>query len=98
MRQQLHGLLRNGMGKAMDGSVQCRGNRLGGKVLEGSHQGMREAIQSVAVTDNRLALHLIENLTNLDGSAFPVIQERNEIRNCPLEVDVVLPERVVSVD
>jgi hypothetical protein len=50
------------------------------------------------VFDDAFALHVIEHFADLLGRELVVIEKRDEAANGPLEVDVVLPERVVGVD
>jgi hypothetical protein len=55
-------------------------------------------MQAVAVSHNALALHVVEHFAHLLGRKLVVIEKRNEMLDGPLEIDVVLPERVVGVD
>src|SRR5215467_5776215 len=59
---------------------------------------MRETVQPVSMRDDALALNLVENLPHLRGRVLLVIEKRNEARDGALEVDVVLPKRIVRVD
>ena len=59
---------------------------------------MREAVQSVAVSHDGLALHLVQHLAHLLGSVLVVIQERDEVGDGALKVDVVFPQRIVGID
>src|SRR6266487_4499874 len=55
-------------------------------------------MQSIAVTDNAFTFHVIQNLTYFLGRSLAMVQERNELRDCALEVHVVLPQRVVRIN
>ena len=68
------------------------------QALKSVDQRMRETVQAVAVLDDAFALDVVEHFANLFRRELVMIQERNEARDGALEVDVVLPERVVGVD
>ena len=91
-------MLGDGVREAMNSLVQRRRERLDGELLEGLDQGMRKAMQSVTQLAYAVALHIVQHLTNLPGGEFVVIQEGDEVRDRSLEVDVVLPQRIVGVD
>jgi hypothetical protein len=55
-------------------------------------------VQSVAMSDDAFAFDIVESSANLLGRKFVMIEERNETRDGALEVNVVLPERVVGID
>src|SRR5216684_5109150 len=59
---------------------------------------MSEALQPVAVSDDALAFHVIENLAYLSGRILVMVQEGNELSNGTFEVDIVFPESVIGVD
>jgi hypothetical protein len=48
--------------------------------------------------DDALAFHIVQNFADLFRRELMMIQERDEPRDRPLEVNIVLPERVVGVD
>ena len=96
--QNLHGMLGDGVGKAADGLVQRGRQRLNRQPLETSHQRQREAMHAIAVSANVFALHVVQHLAHLVGRVLMMIEERNEVGDRPLEVNIVLPERVVGVD
>jgi hypothetical protein len=50
------------------------------------------------VTHDAVALYFIQNLPHFRRRPFSVVQKGNEIRDCTLEIYVVLPQRVVGVD
>jgi hypothetical protein len=86
------------MRKTVNARVKFRRDRLGRQPFEASHQRVREAMQPVSVRHDILALHIIQNLADLCGRILMVIEKRNELPDGPLEIDVVLPERVVRID
>src|SRR5947207_97005 len=86
------------VGKAVDLRMQLRRDRLDAQALKGVNQRVRETVQSIPVLHDAFALHLVEHLAHLLGRKLVVIQKRNKASDGPLEIDVVLPERVVSVD
>ena len=78
--------------------VKLRGDWNGAQAFEGIEQSVSEALEAVAVLDDAIALDVVENLANVLGSELVVIEEFDEASDGALEVDVVLPERVVGVD
>ncbi len=68
------------------------------QALKRIDQRVREAVQAVAVRDDAFALDVVEHFAHLLGRELVMIEKRNEARDGALEVDVVLPERVVGVD
>src|SRR5579859_7570211 len=86
------------MRESADSFVQSGSERLDCQTLEGLHQRVTEAVQSVAVTDNALALDVIQHFAHLPRGILMMVQKRNEIRDGALEVNVVLPERVIGID
>ena len=93
-----HGMLGDSKRKSMYSLPQFGRESFHAEALEGLAECISEAIQSVSVSFYRLTLHLIEALPYLFRSEFVVIQERNEVGDGPLEVDIVLPERVIGID
>lgn len=55
-------------------------------------------MQTIAVGLDGVMFDAVEMTPNLFGGMDTVVQVRDEARDCPLEVDVVLPERVVGID
>ena len=88
----------DGVGESVDGFVQSGGERLDRQALEGLDQRMRETVQPVAMADDGLALHLVQHFAHLLGRVFVMIQERDEVGDGALKVDVVLPQRIVGID
>src|SRR5579872_1647390 len=78
--------------------VQFRRHGNGAEALKGIDQRMGKALQAVSVLDDAFALDIVEHFAHLLGREFMMIEERNEARDGALEVDVVLPERVVGIN
>ena len=86
------------VGKAANAFVQAGRDRIDGKPLEGLNQRMREAVQAVAVPNDRFSLNVVQHHPNHFGRVFAMVEERNELGNRPFEIDVVFPERVIGID
>jgi hypothetical protein len=84
--------------EADDLPMKFGGNRNWAEPFESVDQGMGEAVESVSVLDDAFPLNVVENFADLLGRKLVVIQEFDETGNGALEVNVVLPERVVGVD
>src|SRR5215472_17123250 len=78
--------------------AELGGNRNRAEALECVHQSVREAGEAVTVLDDAFAFDIVEHCANLLGCELVVVQEFDEAGDGTLEVDVVLPERVVGVD
>ena len=91
-------MIGNGVRKAVDLRVQLRRHRFNAQPLEGVNQRMGEAVQAVAMFHDAFALHVVENFAHLLGRELVMIEKRNEAGDGPLEVNVVLPERVVGIN
>jgi hypothetical protein len=91
-------MIRDRVGKAGDLGMQFRRNRLNREPLKRIHQRVRKAVQAVPVLHNAFALNIVQNLTHLFRRKLVMIEKRNETRDRPLKIYVVLPERVVGVD
>src|SRR5580704_3181728 len=96
--QELNGVILNAMGKAHHLRMQLWSDRPWAQTLERCHQSMGEAVQAVPVGNDAFALDIIQHSTNLIRREFVVIQERDKARDGALEIDIVLPKRVVGVD
>jgi hypothetical protein len=55
-------------------------------------------MQAVTVGANGVVLYSVEVTSNLFGGVDAMIEVRDEAGDRPLEIDVVLPERVVRID
>ena len=97
-RNNLQRTVGNGVRKALNLSVQVRRDRPHAEPFECVDQRVREAVQTITVSYDALALHIIEHFADLLGRKLVVIQKRNELGDGPFKVDVVFPERVVGVD
>jgi hypothetical protein len=98
LRQKFYGMISHRVSKAGDLGVQFRRNRLNREPLKRVHQRMRKAVQAIAVLHDAFPLHIVQHFPNLLGRKLVVIEKRNEARDGPLKVNVVLPERVVGID
>ncbi len=84
--------------KLIDLRVQLGRDRDDAQALKRIDQRMRKAVQAVSVLYDAFALHIVEHLAHLLGRELVMIEERDEAGDGALEIDVVLPERVVGVD
>ena len=96
--QKFNGMVGDRVGEADDLGMQFRCDRLHAEPLKRIHQRVRKAVQPVAVLHNAFALHIVQHFAHLLGRKLVVIEKRNETRDGALEVNVVLPERIVGVD
>jgi hypothetical protein len=88
----------DGLGEADDAFVLVRRDGDARELLEAVDEGLAETSETVAAGDDGGVLAAVEMFADLLGSVDAVVEIRNEGRDGALEVDVVLPERVVSVD
>jgi hypothetical protein len=88
----------DGVGEAADCFVQRGRERLDCQPLESLDQCVAKTVQPVAVTDNALALNVVQNLSHLVRRVLLMIQKRNEIRNRAFEINVVFPKSVIGID
>ena len=86
------------MRKTVNLGVRLRCDRPDAQAFEGVDKGMRETVQPIAVLYDAFALYVVEDFAHLLGRELVMIEKRDEVRDGALEVDVVLPERVVGVD
>src|ERR1017187_9078083 len=96
--QKFHGMLGDLVGNTADSFLQLRRDRLYGESLEADPQRVSEAVHAITVLPNVLALDFVKCVANFVRRVLMVIQKGDEIGDRPLEVDVVLPERVIGVD
>src|SRR4051812_30967625 len=97
-RTNLYRMLRNCVRETVNSLVQSGRERLDSELFESQHQGMREAVQSVAEATDAVALDVVQDLTHLLGGELLMIQEGDEICDRSLEINVVLPQSIVGVD
>ena len=88
----------DGLREADDAVVLLVGEGSVGELLEAVDEGATEALEAVAVAGDGGALDVVEALADLLGGVDAVIEVGDEAGNRTLEVDVVLPERVVGID
>ena len=86
------------VGKAANAFMQVGGDRVDGKLLKGFDQRMRETVQAVAVFDDGFPLHVVQHQANHLWRVFAMVQERNELCDRALEINVIFPERVIGID
>ncbi len=96
--EKFHGMLGDLVGDAANRLVKLRRDRFDGKLLETDHQGFGEAVHAVSVLADVLALDVVEHVANFIGRVVVMVEERDEIGNRPLEVNIVFPKGVVGVD
>ena len=88
----------DGLGEACDAAMLFFGDRGVGKLLETGDEGAAEAVEAIAVGENGVVLDAVEMPANLFGCVDTVVEVGDEAGDGALEVDVVLPERIVCVD
>ena len=86
------------MGEPGDLRMQLGSNRLHAEPLKRADERMREAVQSVTVSHDAFALHIVKNFAHLVGRKLVMIEKRNKADDRSLKVNVVLPERIVRVN
>src|SRR5678816_2679996 len=91
-------MILNRVRKASNLSMQFGRDRHRTQTLESVRQGVSKALKPVAMLHHTLALHIIQHFPHLLRRELMMIQKRDETRDRALEVDIVLPERVVGVD
>ena len=96
--EELDLLIGDGLGEAFDAAVLFRGQGNVGELLEAGDEGSAEAVQTIAVGDDGGVLDMVEMVADFFGGVDAVIEVGDEAGNGALEVDIVLPKRVVGVD
>ena len=96
--QELDLLVGDGLGEADDAFVLLGGEGLVGELLEAGDEGLAEAVETVALRGDGGVLDAVEVAADLGGAVNAVVEVGDEGGDGALEVDVVLPERVVGVD
>src|SRR6476469_9075748 len=59
---------------------------------------MCKAVHSIAVPDDAVAFDVVQHAAHLLRRVVLVVQELDEVGDGTLEVDVVFPERIVSIN
>ena len=98
MGQKFNLLIGDGLREAEDAGVLVGSNGLVGELLEAGDKRLAEAVQTVATGGNGGVLNVIEAFANLFGVVEAMVEVGDEGGDSALEVDVILPERVVGVD
>jgi hypothetical protein len=96
--QELDLLIGDGLGEAGDAFALFGRERLVGKLLEAGDERLAEAVEAVSVCGDGGVLDAVEVTADLFIAVNAVIEVRDERSDGSLEVDVVLPERIVGVD
>jgi len=96
--EELDLLVGDGLREGFDATVLLVGEWGVGELLKTGNQRTAEAVEAVAVSLDGCVLDAIEMVADLFGGVDAVIEVRDEAGDGALEVDVVLPERVVGVD
>ncbi len=91
-------MFRDPVGDSSDRFVQFGRDWFYRELLEADHERVGEAVHAVAMLQDVLPLDVVQHVADFLGRVLVVVQERDEIGNRPLKVDVVLPERVIGVD
>ena len=96
--QQFDLLLGNGVREAVDACAFFFREWRIAELFKAKSKRLTEALQPVAMCRNGGAFDRIQVAAHLGGAVHAVVKIRDEGGNRPLEVDVVLPQRIVSVD
>ena len=97
-RKQFDLLFRDGVSKGDDAVVLVWRDRVIGELLEAVHQRTVEALQSIAMCGDRSPFAQVEMLPHLFIGMYPVVKVGDERRNRALEIDIVLPKRVIRIE
>src|SRR5947209_12415535 len=97
-RHELDRLLGYSACDSMDSLVQSWSDGLNRKPLEGVDQRNHETLQPIAVLLDPFSFHLVQDLAHLLRRKFLMVQKRNEAGDGPLEINIVFPERVISIN
>ena len=96
--EELDLLIGDGASEAFDAAMLVVGEGDVGELLEAGDERLSKAVQTITPGKDGGVLDPVEVAANLFGGVDAVIKVGDEAGNCPLKVDVVLPERVVGVD
>ena len=95
---QLNLLVGDGLSEADNAGVLLGRDGRGTELFEAGNQRLAEALQAVALRLNGCPFDLVEVLADLFGRVHAVVEVGDERGDGSLEVDVVLPQRVVGVE
>ena len=98
IRKEFDLLVGDGLGEALDAAVFLRCEWDVGELLETCDKRATKAVETVAVGVDGGVLDAVEVVTDFFRSVDAMIEVGDEAGDGPLEVDVVFPEGVVSVD
>lgn len=91
-------LIGDGLGEADDAVVLFGADGLVGELLKAGDQRFAEAVETVPLGLDGGVFDAVEVAADLFRGVDPVVEVGDERRDCPLEVNVVLPQGVVGVD
>lgn len=97
-REQFDLLVGDGVGEADDALVFLVRYRFGGELLETADKGLAKAFETVAMCGDGGVFDLVQMATYLFRRIDAMVQIGDKTGNRPFEVDVVLPQRVISVE
>jgi hypothetical protein len=95
--QELDLLVGDGLGEAGDAFALFGGERFIGELFEAGDERLAEAVETVSVCGDGGVLDAVEVAADLFIAVNAVIEVGDERGDSSLEVDVVLPERIVGV-
>jgi hypothetical protein len=96
--QEFDLLVGDGLGEAGDAFALFGGEGLVGQLLEAGDERLAEAVETVALRGDGGVLDAVEMAADLVVAVNAMIEVGDERGDGALEVDVVLPERVVRVN
>ena len=91
-------MLCNGLDEAENARVFLRGGGGVRQLLKACHQRAAEALEAISVRRDRCMLHAVEVGAHLLGSVGAVVEVGDKRRNRALEINIVLPQRIVGVE
>ena len=97
-REKLNLLLGDGAGEAFNALTLFVSHGRRAEPLEAVYQGACKARQAVAVREDGLPLNGVQRLAHIGGRVLVVIKVADECGDCALEVNIVLPQRIVGVN
>ena len=96
--EQLNLLLGDGAGEAFNALALFVGHGRGAEPREAVYQRASETRQAISMGEDSLAFDGVQRLSDLGGRVPVVIQITYEGGDGALEVNIVLPQRIVGID
>lgn len=96
--QEFDLLIGDGLRKADDAIVFIGRDGAVGKLLEAGDERVTKTVKSVAASGDGGVFNVVETLADLLRAIDTVVEIGDEGCDGPLEVDIVLPQRVVCID